>query len=48
MFFKDVYIEKVFIGYLYNDNKVKLLHIVLPKTSVYVKRYDEQKSGCIF
>ena len=31
---------KYFIGYLYNDNKVKPLHIMLPKTSAYVKSYD--------
>ena len=28
---------KYFIVYLYNDNKVKSLHIMLPKTSAYVK-----------
>ena len=33
-------IYKYFIGYLYNDHKVKPLHITLPKTSVYVKTYD--------
>ena len=33
---------KCFIGYLHNDNKVKLLHIMLPKTSTYVKSYDRQ------
>ena len=32
---------KYFIGYLYNDNRVKPLHIILPKTSAYVKSYDE-------
>ena len=32
---------KYFIGYLHNDHKVKLLHIMLPKTSAYV-------NGCIF
>ena len=31
---------KCFIGYLYNDYKVEALHTMLPKTSVYVKRYD--------
>ena len=31
---------KYFIGYLYNGHKVKALHIMLPKTSVYVKSYD--------
>ena len=35
---------KYFIGYLYNDNKVKPLHIMLPKTSAYVKSYE----NCIF
>ena len=33
---------KYFIGYLYNDHKVKPLHIMLPKTSTYVKSYDGQ------
>ena len=33
---------KYFIGYLYNDDKVKPLHIMLPKTSAYAKRYDGQ------
>ena len=28
---------KHFIGYLYDDHKVKPLHIVIPKTSAYVK-----------
>ena len=31
-----------FIGYLYNDDKVKSLHIMLLKTSAYVKLYDGQ------
>ena len=31
---------KYFLGYLYNDNNVKPLHIMLPKTSAYVKSYD--------
>ena len=31
---------KYFIGYLYNDYKVKQLHIMLPKISAYVKSYD--------
>ena len=33
---------KYFIGYLYNDHKVRLLQITLPKTSAYVKSYDGQ------
>ena len=31
---------KYFKGYLYNDHKVKPLHIMLPKTRAYVKSYD--------
>ena len=33
---------KYFIGYLHNGNKVKLLNIMLLKTSAYVKSYDRQ------
>ena len=33
---------KCFIGCLYNDNKVKPLHIILPKNTHNVKRYDGQ------
>ena len=33
---------KYFIGHLYNDHKVKLLHTMLPKTSTYVKIYNGQ------
>ena len=33
---------KYFIGYLYNDDKVKSINISLPKTSAYVKNYDGQ------
>ena len=31
---------KYFIGYLYNNHKVKPLHIMLRKTTAYVKSYD--------
>ena len=31
---------KYFIGYLYNNHKVKPLYIMLPKTTAYVKSYD--------
>ena len=31
---------KYFIGYLYDNHKVTPLHIMLPKTSAYVKSYD--------
>ena len=33
---------KYFIAYLYNDNKVNLLHVMLPKTSAFVNSYDGQ------
>ena len=33
---------KYFIGYLYNDHKVKPLHIMLPKRGAYVKSYEGQ------
>ena len=33
---------------MYNDYKVKLLHIMLPKTSTYVKRYDGQTKWMYF
>ena len=39
---------KYFIGYLYNDNKVQTLHIMLPKTSAYVKSYDGQTKWMYF
>ena len=38
---------KYFIGYLYNDNKVKPLHIMLLKTSAYVKSNDGQ-NNCMY
>ena len=31
-----------FIGYLYNDNKAKPLHMMLRKTSAYIKSHDRQ------
>ena len=39
---------KYFIGYLYNDRKVKPLHIMLPKTSTYVKSCDGQRKWMYF
>ena len=39
---------KYFIGYLYIDHKVKPLHIILPKTSAYVKSYDGQTKRMYF
>ena len=39
---------KYFIGYLYNDDKVKPLHIMLPKRSAYAKSYDGQTKWMYF
>ena len=33
---------------MYNDNKVKPLHIMLPKTCAYVKSYDGQTKWMYF
>ena len=40
--------DKYFVGYLYNDNKVKPLNIMLPKTSAYVKSYAGQSKWMFF
>ena len=37
-----------FIGYLFNDHKVKPLYIMLPKTSAYLKSYDIQSKWMYF
>ena len=39
---------KYFIGYLYNDNKVRALYIMLLKKSSYLKSYDEQNKLMYF
>ena len=39
---------KYFIGYLYNDDKIKSLNIILSKTSAYVKSYDGQTKWMYF
>ena len=39
---------KQFIGYMYDDYKIKPLHITLPKTSAYVKSYDGQTNYIYF
>ena len=39
---------KYFIGYLYNDQKVKPLHMMLLKASNYVKSYDGQTKWMYF
>ena len=40
--------SKYFICYLFDDYKIKLLHIMLPKTRVYVKSYDGQTKWIYF
>ena len=37
-----------FIGYLYNDHKIKPLHIMLSKTRSFVKSYDGQTKWTYF
>ena len=39
---------KYFIGYLYHNDKVKPLHIMLPKTSAYAKGYDGETKWMYF
>ena len=39
---------KYFIGCFYNDHKFKPLHIMLPKTSAYLKVMMDKQNGCIF
>ena len=39
---------KYYIGYLYNDDKVNPLHIMLPKTTTYVKSYDGKTKWMYF
>ena len=39
---------KYFISYLYNDSKLKSSHIMLPKTSAYIKSYDGQTKWMYF
>ena len=41
-------IYKYFIGHLYNDHQVKPLHVMLLKTSAYVKSYHEQTKWMYF
>ena len=39
---------KHFIGYLFDDNEIQPLHIMLPKTSAYVKSHDVQTKSMYF
>ena len=40
--------DKYFIGYLYDDYRIKSLYIMLPKTSAYVKSYEGQTNWMYF
>ena len=39
---------KYFVGYFYNDHKVKPLHIMVPKTRVHVKINEGQTTWMYF
>ena len=39
---------KYFIGYLGDNQKVKILHITLPKATAYAKSYDGQTKWMYF
>ena len=39
---------KYFIGYSYDDYKIKLLNIILSKTRAHVKSYDSQTKSMYF
>ena len=41
-------IYKYFIGYKDDDHKIKSSHIMLPKTSAYVKSYDGETKWMYF
>ena len=40
--------DKYFLDYLYDDSKIKSSHIILRKTSAYVKSYDGQTNWMYF
>ena len=39
---------KYFIGYLYDNHKITPFHIMLPKSTAYVKSYDRQTKWMYF
>ena len=39
---------KYFIGHLYNDYKLKTIHVILPKISAYVKSYNGRTKWMYF
>ena len=39
---------KYFIGYLYDNHKIRPLHIILPKRTAYVKFYDRKTQQQIY
>ena len=48
IYFGEKTITTLFTGHLYNDHKVKQLHIMLPNTSTYAKRYKAQTKWMYF
>ena len=45
---KKIVLQQYFVGYLYDNHKVKPLHLMLPKTSTYVKSFDGQTKWMYF
>ena len=39
---------KHFTGYLYDDYKIELQHIIFPKATIYVNNYDGQTKWMYF
>ena len=40
--------SKYFIGYMDDDYKIKPISIILPKTSTYIKSYDDKTKWMYF
>ena len=45
---KKIVLQQYFVGYLYDNHKVKPLHLMLSKTSTYVKSFDGQTKWMYF
>ena len=45
---KTKVLQQYFVGYLYDNHKVKPLHLMLSKTSTYVKSFDGQTKWMYF
>ena len=48
MVFQEKKIYRFFIGYKDDDHKIKSSHVMLPKTSAYVKRCDGETNWIFF